>query len=67
MSYTIRLDCGCTVYVACDPKTGLSHSRMLELKGIGCHVRTHETGRRLYLWELLPQPATLPTSRSDRA
>ena len=67
MSYNLTLDCGCLIYVACDPKTTLAHSRIVEQKGADCPVRTHEVGRRLYLWELLPPPATRPTTRSDIA
>ena len=67
MSYNLTLDCGCTVYVSCDPKNGLSHTRVVERKGLGCLVRSHEIGLRLFLWELLPVPATPPRIRSDRA
>jgi hypothetical protein len=67
MSYNLVLDCGCNVYVSCDPKSGMSHARVVEQKGAECLVRTHEVGRRLYLWELLPTPATPPRSRFDRA
>ena len=55
-SYTLTLGCGCTVYVACHPSTGLAHSRVLELRGAECRVRWHETGLQLRLWELLPDP-----------
>ena len=67
MSYNLTLGCGCLVYVSCDPKTGLAHARMLEQKGEGCLVRTHEIGARLYLWELLPEPTTPPTTRFGTA
>jgi hypothetical protein len=56
MSYTLTLACGCTVYVACAPDTGVPHSRILELHGRQCADRWHEAGRRLHLWELLPDP-----------
>ena len=54
MSYNVRLWCGCTVYVSCNPKTRIAHSRIIETKGSGCPIRRHETGARLWLWELLP-------------
>jgi hypothetical protein len=60
MSYNLTLQCGCLVYVACDPKTGLSHSRILESKGPECRARHHEVGQRLFLWEMLPDPAYRP-------
>ena len=60
MSYNIALQCGCIVYVACDPKTGLSHTRILEAKGPSCRARRHEIGFRLFLWEILPDPAYTP-------
>ncbi len=60
MSYNLTLQCGCVVYVACDPKTGLSHARVLERRGLDCRVRRHEVGSRIYLWEMLPSPHYLP-------
>ena len=53
-SYTLTLSCGCTVYVACRPTTGLAHTRILETRGSQCFNRRHERGTRLWLWELLP-------------
>jgi hypothetical protein len=69
MSYNLTLQCGCVVYVACDPRTGLAHTRILETRGSGCPSRKHEIGLRLYLWELLPDPAyrTRPVSVVDAA
>jgi hypothetical protein len=67
MSYNLTLQCGCLVYVACDPRTGYSHSRVIERRGAQCPVRKHEIGLRLYLWELLPDPVTPPTIRFDTA
>jgi hypothetical protein len=52
MSYNIAL--------ACDPKTGLSHTRILEAKGPSCPATRHEIGFRLFLWEILPDPAYQP-------
>lgn len=54
MSYNLTLECGCLVYVSCDPKTNVAHTRILERRGAGCRVRNHDIGRRLYLWDLLP-------------
>jgi len=60
MSYNLTLQCGCIIYVACDPKTGLSHTRIVELRGQHCKVRRHDVGTRIYLWEMLPTPHHLP-------
>jgi hypothetical protein len=57
MSYNLTLHCGCTVYVSTHPRTRIAHTRVIERRGIGCRVRRHETGLRLYLWEILPDPA----------
>ena len=55
MSYTLTLQCGCVVYVACNPATGIAHTRVIEARGTCCTIRTHDVGTRLYLWELLPE------------
>lgn len=55
-SYTLTLSCGCTVYVACHPMTGVAHTRVIETRGRDCFSRRHERGTRLWLWELLPGP-----------
>jgi len=60
MSHTITLHCGCSVYVACDPNTGVAHTRVLERRHPQCSVRKHEVGLKLALWELLPEPAPRP-------
>lgn len=57
MSYTLTLQCGCTIYVSCHPKTGLAHTRVIEFRGAQCRNRTHEPGARLWLWEILADPA----------
>ena len=54
MSHTLTLACGCVVYVACDPKTAVAHTRIIERRGTACAIRTHDIGRRLFLWEILP-------------
>jgi hypothetical protein len=56
MSYTVTLWCGCRVYVACHPATGLAHTRVVESTGSRCPVRRHTRGMRVWLWELLPDP-----------
>jgi hypothetical protein len=56
MSYTLALPCGCVVYVSCDPRTGVAHTRVIESRGRRCGSRRHEVGARLQLWELLPDP-----------
>jgi len=54
MSHNITLYCGCVVYVACHPHTGVAHTRVLEHRHPLCPIRKHEVGLRLALWELLP-------------
>jgi len=54
MSYTLTLQCGCTVYVARNPITHIAHTRILQTRGPSCTNRRHEIGTRLFLWELLP-------------
>ena len=57
MSYNLSLPCGCVVYVSCHPKTRIAHTRIVQSRGVACGVRRHEVGLRLFLWELLPDPA----------
>ena len=54
MSYTVTLGCGCRVYVACHPHTGLAHTRIIEARALECGVRSHGVGVRVAIWELLP-------------
>jgi hypothetical protein len=56
MSYTLTLQCGCVVYVACRPETHVAHTRIIESRGRDCTERRHDVGSRLYLWQLLPDP-----------
>lgn len=56
MSYTITLWCGCRVYVSCSPSTNTAHARVVERRGPDCRERRHQTGARLWLWEMLPDP-----------
>jgi hypothetical protein len=60
MSYNLTLECGCTVYVSTHPQTRIAHTRIIQTRGSHCRVRRHETGLRLYLWELLPDPVHQP-------
>jgi hypothetical protein len=58
MSYTLALQCGCVVYVSQHPDTGLAHTRIIEARGRNCRRREHMVGKRLFLWELLPEPTS---------
>jgi hypothetical protein len=60
MSYTLTLQCGRIVYVSTHPKARITHTRVRETRGDACRVRRHETGLRLYLWELLPDSRHRP-------
>jgi hypothetical protein len=42
------------VYVSCDPRTRLAHTRIIERRGVSCPDRRHDVGTRLRLWEMLP-------------
>jgi len=53
MSYNLTLQCGCLVYIACDPRTDVAHARILERRDPGCRVRKHEVGLRLSLFEMV--------------
>jgi hypothetical protein len=57
MSHNLTLECGCVVYVAANPETGVAHTRIIQSRGLACRVRRHEVGLRLFLWELLPDSA----------
>jgi hypothetical protein len=54
MSYNLSLHCGCVVYVSCDPKTRVAHTRIIQTRGADCRNRKHDVGTRLFLWEILP-------------
>lgn len=54
MSYSVTLWCECRVYVACHPTRRLAHTRVIERRGPGCPNRSHPTGAKVPLWELLP-------------
>jgi hypothetical protein len=53
MSYNLTLQCGCLVYIACDPRTDVAHARILERRDPGCRIRKHEVGLRLSLFEIV--------------
>jgi len=61
MSYCLTVYCGCVLYVACHPATGVAHTRIIQSRGPNCRVRRHEVGLRLYLWEILPNAEHHPT------
>jgi hypothetical protein len=72
MSYNLTLQCGCLVYIACDPLTSVAHARIIERRDPGCRVRKHEIGLRLPLWEIVthleevvPDPA-MPRATTAR-
>jgi hypothetical protein len=65
MPYRLTLECGCVVYVAADPMTGIVPSRIIQARGAGCQVAGHEPGVRLYLWELLPSRRASPPDEDD--
>ena len=75
MSYTLTLQCGCSVYVATHPATTEAHTRVIESTGPGCGERRHEVGLRLEIVDLLPDPqywrqlgaVRAPRPRSGRA
>jgi hypothetical protein len=60
MSYVVTLECGCDVYVARNPQTGLAHTRIIESRSLHCPIRSHAVGVRLQPWELLPHAAQPP-------
>ena len=66
MSYNLTLQCGCLVYVACDPLTTVAHARILERRDPGCRVRKHEVGLRLSLWEIVPALGEIVTDPEHR-
>lgn len=74
MSYNLTLQCGCLVYVACDPLTTVAHARIIERRDPGCRVRKHEVGLRLSLWEtetylreIVPDPEHRPVPHAETA
>ena len=66
MSYSLTLQCGCSVYVSAHPETRVAHTRIIQTRGRDCRVRRHEVGLRLYLWEILPEPDRRPAFGEER-
>ena len=75
MSYNLTLQCGCLVYIACDPLTTVAHARIIERRDPGCRVLKHEVGLRLSLWEIVtalgevepdPEPRPVPHAEAAR-
>jgi hypothetical protein len=56
--YVLTLRCGCTVYVLCHPRTGMTEARIIEQRGSDCQRPAHRRGGRLWLWEILPERAS---------
>lgn len=61
MSYCLTLHCGCVLYIACHPATGVAHTRIIQSRGKDCGIRRHEVGLRLYLREILPDAEHRPS------
>jgi hypothetical protein len=52
MSYLFTVPCGCVVHVVREPNP----TRVIVLRGADCFKPGHDVGRRLFLWEMLPDP-----------
>lgn len=66
MPYTLTLDCGCTVYVDAESSRSQTPTRVLQARAPACQVRGHRVGVRVWLWELLPEPARVSATRRAR-
>lgn len=62
MSYNLTLQCGCLVYVACDPRSAVAHTRIIEQRATACRNRKHDVGVRLSLVEIMPHSDDRPVS-----
>ena len=62
MSYMVTLECGCDVYVARNPLTGIAHTRIIERRSLHCPIRSHAVGMRLEIRELLPHGVQGPAA-----
>jgi hypothetical protein len=62
MSYNLMLQCGCLVYVACDPSSAVAHTRIIERRAAACRNRRHAVGVRLSLVEIVPHIDDRPAS-----
>jgi hypothetical protein len=67
MSYNLTLQCGCLVYIACDPLTSVAHARILERRDPGCRVRKHEVGLRLSLFEIVTDLGEIESDLESRS
>jgi hypothetical protein len=54
MSYRLTLRCGCRVRVSGASGTAPTYVRRIEKRGCTCRHHRHQPGRRVWLWELLP-------------
>ena len=63
MSYTLTLDCGCTVYVSAALTGSMIPTRVLQSRDPDCRVEGHRVGVRIWLWELLPQAVRVSDRR----
>lgn len=62
MSYTVTLRCGCRVYVSCNPRSGVAHTRIIEERSPDCAIRAHDIGVRIPSWELLAYEPDEPSA-----
>jgi hypothetical protein len=67
MSYNLTLQCGCLVYIACDPLTSVAHARIIERRDPGCRVRKHEVGLRLSLFEIVTDLGEIESDHEHRS
>jgi hypothetical protein len=65
MGYDLRLHCGCVLHVTGDPGVRAWRRRVIIARGVRCAMEQHQTGRRLFLWQLLPQPRVDRLVRED--
>ena len=66
MSYTLTLDCGCIAYVAAEAGESQTPTRVLQSRAAACRVKSHQVGVRVWIWELLPGPASASATRRAR-
>ena len=67
MSYNVTLQCGCLVYIACDPLTSVAHARILERRDPACRVRKHAVGLRLSLFEIVTDLGEIESGPKPRS
>jgi len=56
MAYTLTLVCGCKVLVFGNLGSAAPPVRVITSLGNRCTSRGHVVGRRIHVWELLPEP-----------